>query len=306
MLLLGVGLLFSAARSSSSIVLNWAQNSSGRAFDGIGAVSGGGATSTFLLAYKEPQRSQILDWLFLPNFGASLNILKVELGADDQVSTATVPRSSCGPSHACCLPDDGWLPARHMHVVCQTTDGSEASHMRSQGEVDCYRGYEWELMKEATRRNPHITIYGLPWAWPGFLGFGTNDPYTNVTATAEYTVTWIECARDAHALNVSFIGLWNEESYTLEYILALRARLDAGGLRHVRIIAPDGGGSGIDEVARAMAANESVNAATWGLGAHYPGAAGTSDYVRAAGVPLWAAEDYSTYSDATGCPGLCH
>jgi hypothetical protein len=204
--------------------------------------------------------------LFLPNFGASLNILKVELGSDDQ-----------------------------------TTDGSEASHMRSQGEVDCHRGYEWELMKQATRRNPSITLYGLPWAWPGFLGFGTNDPYTNVTATAEYVVRWIECARDAHGLNVSIIGLWNEEPGPVEYILALRARLDASAFRHVRIIAPDGGGSGIDEVARAMAANESLKAATWGLGSHYPGAGGTSDYVRAAGVPLWAAEDYSTYSDATGC-----
>ena len=39
--------------------------------------SGGGATSTFLLAYKEPQRSQIMDWMFKPGFGASLDILKV-------------------------------------------------------------------------------------------------------------------------------------------------------------------------------------------------------------------------------------
>ena len=35
------------------------------------------AVAAFLLAYKEPQRSQILDWMFLPDFGASLQILKV-------------------------------------------------------------------------------------------------------------------------------------------------------------------------------------------------------------------------------------
>ena len=46
-------------------------------FDGIGGLSGGGATSRLLIDYKEPQRSQILDYLFKPNFGASLQILKV-------------------------------------------------------------------------------------------------------------------------------------------------------------------------------------------------------------------------------------
>lgn len=48
-----------------------------RRFDGIGAISGGGATSVFLRAYPEPQRTQILDYLFKPGFGASLQILKV-------------------------------------------------------------------------------------------------------------------------------------------------------------------------------------------------------------------------------------
>ena len=46
-------------------------------FDGIGGLSGGGATSRLLVDYKEPQRSQVLDYLFKPNFGASLQILKV-------------------------------------------------------------------------------------------------------------------------------------------------------------------------------------------------------------------------------------
>ena len=49
-------------------------------YDGIGGLSGGGATSTFLMAYEEPYRSQIMDWMFKPSFAASLNILKVEIG----------------------------------------------------------------------------------------------------------------------------------------------------------------------------------------------------------------------------------
>ena len=33
----------------------------GRVFEGIGAISGGGATSRLLLDYKEPQRGEILE-----------------------------------------------------------------------------------------------------------------------------------------------------------------------------------------------------------------------------------------------------
>ena len=41
----------------------------------------GGATSTFLMAYEEKPRGQILDWMFKPDYAASLDILKVEIGA---------------------------------------------------------------------------------------------------------------------------------------------------------------------------------------------------------------------------------
>ena len=54
----------------------------GPTFDGIGAISGGGATSRLLPDYPEAQRSQILDFLFKPSFGASLQMLKVEVGGD--------------------------------------------------------------------------------------------------------------------------------------------------------------------------------------------------------------------------------
>src|SRR5206468_7381431 len=55
----------------------------GRRFDGIGAVSGGGGTSRLLPDYPAAQRNQILDYLFKPNFGASLHMLKVEIGGDE-------------------------------------------------------------------------------------------------------------------------------------------------------------------------------------------------------------------------------
>ena len=55
-----------------------------RALDGVGGLSGGGATSVFLPAYDAATRSAIYDYLFLPGFGASLQILKVEIGGDAQ------------------------------------------------------------------------------------------------------------------------------------------------------------------------------------------------------------------------------
>ena len=41
----------------------------GRTFEGIGALSAG-ASTRLLKDYKEPYRSQILDFLFKPKFGA--------------------------------------------------------------------------------------------------------------------------------------------------------------------------------------------------------------------------------------------
>lgn len=238
-------------------------------FDGIGGLSGGGATSTFLMAYEEDARNAILDWMFKPDYAGSLDILKVEIGADDQ-----------------------------------TTDGCEACHMRSPTEVNCSRGYEWPLMMEAVKRNANITLYGLPWGFAGWLGFGTTNPYHNVTATADYVATWVECGA-THGLNITMLGLWNEAwqadgrpaTDPWDYALALRKRLDSTGKSYVRIIAPDGD---ISSIIPALNSNSSYKAATWGLGAHYPGGSGTTPAERNIGLPLWSSEDYSTYSDATG------
>ena len=47
-----------------------------REYDGVGLLSAG-ASSRYLIDYPEPQRSEILDYLFKPNFGASLEMIKV-------------------------------------------------------------------------------------------------------------------------------------------------------------------------------------------------------------------------------------
>ena len=63
----------------------------GRTFDGVGAISGGGGNSRLLIDYPEPQRSQILDYLFKPGYGAALQILKVEIGGDTNSTDGAEP-----------------------------------------------------------------------------------------------------------------------------------------------------------------------------------------------------------------------
>src|SRR5271165_4919796 len=52
----------------------------GPVFQGIGAISGGGGNSRLLIDYPVRERGQILDYLFSPLFGASLQMLKLEIG----------------------------------------------------------------------------------------------------------------------------------------------------------------------------------------------------------------------------------
>lgn len=138
----------------------------GRTFDGVGGVSA--SSSKLLYDYPEPHRAAILDYLFTPNYGASLDILKVEIGGDTNATTMAEP-----------------------------------SHERVQGQVDCTRGYEWWLMKEAKRRNPDIKLYGLMWGGPGWLGqmYSQNQ--------VDYLTTWMGCARQ-NGLHIDYLGGANE------------------------------------------------------------------------------------------------
>uniref|UniRef100_A0A8C4KDJ0 Galactocerebrosidase n=1 Tax=Dromaius novaehollandiae TaxID=8790 RepID=A0A8C4KDJ0_DRONO len=175
----GVG---AAPRFSAAYVLDDA-GGLGRRFDGIGAVSGGGATSRLLVNYQEPYRSQILDYLFKPNFGAALHILKVEIGGDGQ-----------------------------------STDGTEPSHMHYEDDENYFRGYEWWLMKEAKKRNPQIKLIGLPWTFPAWIGKGENWPYDHPDVTVYYIVSWILGAKQYHDLDIDYIGIWNERAFNSKYI----------------------------------------------------------------------------------------
>src|SRR5689334_18974514 len=64
--------------------------SPGRVYDGIGALSAG-ASSRLLIDYPEPARSQVLDYLFRPGYGAALQVLKVEIGGDTNSTDGSEP-----------------------------------------------------------------------------------------------------------------------------------------------------------------------------------------------------------------------
>jgi len=177
----------------------------GLQFDGIGAISGGGATSKLLMDYEPKVVSDILDYMFTPNFGLSLQILKVEIGCD-----------------------------------MDATEGAESSHMHSASDPGNYqRGYEWWLMKEAKKRNPDIKLYGLSWGFPGWLNPNATaharaDPNiifsdSGMPNVANYTVQWLKGAKREHGLDIDYLGLWNERSPPAAYANVLHdAVVDAG------------------------------------------------------------------------------
>ncbi|KAM6950300.1 galactocerebrosidase-like [Lycodopsis pacificus] len=250
---------------SSQIYVLTDKGGLGRAFDGIGGLSGGGATSRLLVNYAEPYRSQILDYLFKPNFGASLHILK--------------KRVIFVFSHDFDIPD-----------------GTEPSHMHYENDENYFRGYEWWLMKEAKKRNPNITLISLPWAFPGWVGHGKNWPYDFPDITAAYVVNWILGAKQYHDLDIQYVGIWNERNYDSKYIKLLRYTLDKSGLDTVRIIASD---SLWEPVVQSLLLDPELSRAVDVIGAHYPGTSSVKEALKTQ-KKLWSSEDYSTFNDEVG------
>jgi Glycosyl hydrolase family 59 len=71
----------------------------GPAFQGIGAISGGG-NSRLLIDYPPGERAQILDYLFSPHFGAALQMLKLEIGGVGFSSDGSEPSVESGQGPA--------------------------------------------------------------------------------------------------------------------------------------------------------------------------------------------------------------
>eukprot|EP01083_Nonionella_stella_P150791 480907_1 len=167
--------------------------------DGIGGLSGGGATSRLLWDYDDQYQNEILDYLFKPYFGASLHLLKTSIGGDTF--------SGCG---------------------------TEASHQHEPNSINYNQGYEWHMMTQAKQRNPFIKLYGLPWGMPAWIGSGALN--NNMT---QYIKNWILGAENVYNCTINYIGIWNEDAWTTDYVKNLRKTLNANQLQHVQIVVGD-------------------------------------------------------------------
>lgn len=251
-----------------------------RVYDGIGGLSGGGATSVLMPHFPKPQRDAVLDYLFKPNYGASLQVLKVEIGGDSD-----------------------------------STDGAEASHMRTPTDEDYNRGYEWFMMKEAKARNPNIKLWGLPWVWPRWIAcedyphkcdMKEKTPYKYIDNAVTYIVKWVEGAKRVHNLTIDYVGDWNEKDgafkQSYDYEKALRKGLDAAGLQHTKIAIWDRGAKfwNTTVLFEELEKDPELSAAVYAVGLHYPAGQDVSDKFPTLPQRIWSAEDSSTFNNIPG------
>lgn len=253
LVLLMHGFFFQLAAQPKMIQVN--TETMGRTYEGIGALSAG-ASSRLLIDYPEPYRSQILDLLFKPKYGASLQHLKVEIGGD--------VNSTCGtePSHA---------------RTRQEFENPAAEYFQ--------RGYEWWLMREAKKRNPNIYLDCLEWGAPGWIGEGNFYSQDNI----HYIIAFIKGAKQYHNLKIDFTGSWNERMYNIEFIKDLRKKLDENGLTEVKLVAGDLCCGDQWKIAEDMKKDEELSKAIAVIGDHYSEREhyNSSDHAKSFGIPIW-------------------
>jgi len=250
----------------------------GRTFEGIGAVSAG-ASSRNLVDYPEKQRSEVLDFLFKPKFGAGLQHLKVEIGSGEN--------STCG---------------------------SEPSHIITKEELSnpIPRGYELWLMAEARKRNSKITLDCLPWGYPNWVGTRFSQ------ASADWTVAFLELAKRNYGIDINWISAaQNEMGTDLDWIAnTLRPTLNAHGFVNVKLQAPDDD-SECWQIFDKLEKDPKLDKLISAVGYHYvdgrePWEIDQKSDRRAtpkaiaSGKPLWASEEWSNSGKTWGGTGALY
>jgi len=163
-------LLLQQLYNANSLEITLSGDAPFQIYDGHGGLSAG-ASSRLLLDYNEPQRSEVLDYLYKPNFGANLHMCKIEIGGDTQ-----------------------------------STDGTEPSykHYREEPPVcGVNRGYEMWLLSEANKRNPDVQSFLLSWGVPNWVGNGTFFSEENI----EYQVRYAKCVQETIGGNHPHYGM---------------------------------------------------------------------------------------------------
>ncbi|SEJ73629.1 galactosylceramidase [Sphingobium sp. AP50] len=257
--------------ASSKVVLELRGDAPGDRFDGIGVVNGGGATSVLLKDYPEPQRSQILDLLYKPKFGASVSALLVE------------------------IPGDG-----------NSTQGSMPSHMHSREDLNFHRGYTWWILSEAKERNPRLSLDATAWSAPGWLGTegklfprmeGQGDAKFFSPDTIDYYVHWLDGLRREYRLELDAIGVRNEKGVSYEFAKEFRRSLNERGYSKVKLHAFDNWPEWKLDFVKDMVADRELRDSIDIISAHtFYSNFKVSPEVKAAakamGKPIWNSEDH--------------
>jgi galactosylceramidase len=265
-----------AMEGQTTISLN--ADDEGRDFEGIGAVSAGASTRN-LVDYPEKQRSEVLDFLFKPKFGAGFQHLKVEIGSGEN--------STCG---------------------------SEPSHVITREELldPKPRGYEFWFMAEARKRNPEIILDCLPWAYPSWVGTRFSQE------SADWFVAFLEVARTYYGLEIDWVSAaQNEMGSDLNWIAEhLRPTLDAHGFSKVKLQAPDDD-SEFWQIFEEFEKNPEYDSLIDAVGYHYVDGripweidqkAGrhATEKAKQSGKPLWASEEWSQSGEEWGGKGVLY
>jgi len=264
--------------SKAQTTIHLSAKDSGRVFEGIGAVSAGASTRN-LADYPEKERSQILDFLFKPKFGAGFQHLKVEIGSGEN--------STCG---------------------------SEPSHIITREEIDhpIARGYEFWLMSEARKRNKDIILDCLPWAFPRWVGTRFSQ------ASADWIVSFLEVARKYYNLDINWVSAaQNENGTDLNWVANnLRTTLDSHGFKKVKLQAPDDDSQFwqiFDDLEKDKKLDNLIDA----VGYHYVDGREpweidqttshrATDKAKRSGKPLWASEEWSQSGQQWGGKGALY
>jgi galactosylceramidase len=242
---------------------------SGRVFDGVGAVSGGGATSCLLKDYPEPYRSQILDYLFKPKFGASMNTLFFQIGGDDNA-----------------------------------TQGSEPTHMRTRTDTNFQRGYEWWLIHEAKQRNPALTIDGVAWGSPGWVG---PDNFWSADMQ-HYNIEFIKGMKSHYGYTLDALGCKNESGTNYPWAEGMKDSLTANGLTGTMLHGFDNWGGTKWNFCNDFSTTPALNAALDAASAHTTndGSQITPASALNCGKKLWDTEEHAYYSGWTCASAVAH
>ncbi len=250
----------------------------GRVFEGIGAVSAG-ASTRLLPDYPEPQRSEVLDYLFKPKFGAGFQHLKVEIGGGEN--------STCG--------------SEPSHVLTR----EELAHPRG-------RGYEFWFMAEARKRNPKIILDCLPWTYPRWI----SDRFSQ--DSADWFAAFLEVARQQYGLELDWVSAAQNENGTDGNWIKnqLRPTLDRHGFKRVKLQAPDDD-SEYWEFFDVLEKDPELNRIVQAVGYHYVDGREPWEIdqvakrdatlkAKASCKPLWASEEWSQSGGQWGAKGALY